>query len=337
VEQPNRAERVEELNRKVEEGIAKLEELMNRGHSAAFLEALKFWSKLHTYSFGNMLLIFEQFPNASMVAGYRKWESLGFQVRKGERAIRIRGPWLKDVADAETGELVKTLVSYLELRVFDISQTYEFYEGKRPPEPFTPPQGEEDWDEFYDIFCRRLTTLHDIEVKEANLGGGVYGMASARTIRVRRDLPTPQKVAVGLHELFHILARHTEDRQGKDLKTREAEVEIATFVACHLMGCEHPSAADYLMQYKVEPGELKNHLSVVQQLMRDATAMLGIGEERERAPRHDAAVDRGGRRYTRHPVQAVPAHSNGADLHRLRPGDRPAKPGTIPAFRAEAV
>ena len=40
----------------------------------------------HRYSFGNCMLIAMQRPDATQVAGFKAWQSLGRQVRKGERA-----------------------------------------------------------------------------------------------------------------------------------------------------------------------------------------------------------------------------------------------------------
>ena len=46
----------------------------------------------HRYSFGNCQLIAYQMPQATQVAGFKAWQSLGRQVRKGERSIRILAP-----------------------------------------------------------------------------------------------------------------------------------------------------------------------------------------------------------------------------------------------------
>src|ERR1039458_834959 len=46
----------------------------------------------HRYSFGNCMLIAVQAPEATRVAGFRKWQELGRQVRKGETSIRIMAP-----------------------------------------------------------------------------------------------------------------------------------------------------------------------------------------------------------------------------------------------------
>ncbi len=49
-------------------------------------------AKFHSYSLGNLLLIRLQAPQATRVAGFRSWQSLGRQVRKGERGIAILAP-----------------------------------------------------------------------------------------------------------------------------------------------------------------------------------------------------------------------------------------------------
>ena len=49
-------------------------------------------ARFRRYSWKNQLLIAMQHPTAERVAGFRAWLSLGYCVRKGERAIRIWAP-----------------------------------------------------------------------------------------------------------------------------------------------------------------------------------------------------------------------------------------------------
>ena len=44
------------------------------------------------YSLSNQFLIAMQCPDATRVAGFKAWQKLGRQVRKGERGIRILAP-----------------------------------------------------------------------------------------------------------------------------------------------------------------------------------------------------------------------------------------------------
>ena len=45
-------------------------------------------SKFHNYSFNNQLMIFLQRPDATVVAGFNRWKSLGRFVKKGEKICR---------------------------------------------------------------------------------------------------------------------------------------------------------------------------------------------------------------------------------------------------------
>ena len=56
---------------------------------------LKVQSRFHRYSFGNVVMILSQFQDATRVAGYRAWQDMGRQVRKGEKAITILAPIIR--------------------------------------------------------------------------------------------------------------------------------------------------------------------------------------------------------------------------------------------------
>src|ERR1019366_10094046 len=49
-------------------------------------------ASFHRYSLGNCQLIAYQRPDATQVAGFKAWQELGRQVRKGARSIRILAP-----------------------------------------------------------------------------------------------------------------------------------------------------------------------------------------------------------------------------------------------------
>ena len=55
-------------------------------------------ARFPTYSFNNTLLILAQHPQATNVAGYRAWQSLGRQVDKGQKGLQILAPILRKAA-----------------------------------------------------------------------------------------------------------------------------------------------------------------------------------------------------------------------------------------------
>jgi len=73
---------LEALHARLESGV---ERLVSSEEWAALLSAA---ARFHNYSAHNQLLIFTQRADASLVAGYRAWQRLGRQVRKGELICR---------------------------------------------------------------------------------------------------------------------------------------------------------------------------------------------------------------------------------------------------------
>jgi hypothetical protein len=103
-------------------------------NSEAWMRFLHYAEAFHAYSLNNVLLILAQYPNASRVAGFRKWQELARQVRKGQRGIKIFGYREKKVTEPndERPDQAQTHEETIKdahrcyfpvLSVFDISQT----------------------------------------------------------------------------------------------------------------------------------------------------------------------------------------------------------------------
>jgi len=271
------SERVDSLTKDIEERISQLENSMLSGYSEPFLLALRWWARLHRYSFNNALLIELQAPGTEAVAGFKAWQALGFQVSKGSTAIYLRAPWIKKTADKDTGEIEPRLIGYYPVAVFPIECTVEYQEGKRPPELLTPPKGDADWEHLFICWSRRLLTLYGITVKEQNLGN-VYGMATHKNIRINSRLDIATKVTTLIHECAHIFAGHHTDPD-KDLKQREMEVEAVAYVLAAQLGTEHTAASDYLINYRIQPDQLKANLEVIGKLVKEVRTVLSVGFE----------------------------------------------------------
>lgn len=87
------------------------------------------FAKFHHYSPGNVLLIMSQMPDASQVAGYHAWQSLGRQVQAGEHGITILAPVIRKrqedehVGSESPKRAPSGLVGFRAATVFDVSQT----------------------------------------------------------------------------------------------------------------------------------------------------------------------------------------------------------------------
>ena len=112
-------------------------EQLEAGHSEGLTAYLTAMGRFHNYSFGNILEIARQKPDATRVAGMYAWNQLGRKVIKGQKGIRILAPMIgiRRKKDEEAEKDIRTqnqavLVGFRAAYVFDVSQT----EGAELPE-----------------------------------------------------------------------------------------------------------------------------------------------------------------------------------------------------------
>jgi len=96
INQPNTGTNQSQQKQTAKEAIAAnvqaLIEQLEQGHSEALTAYLTAMGRFHNYSFGNILEIARQKPDATRVAGLYAWNQLGRKVKKGEHGIRILAP-----------------------------------------------------------------------------------------------------------------------------------------------------------------------------------------------------------------------------------------------------
>jgi len=194
--------------------------------------------RFHRYSLNNVLLIAAQRPDATRVAGYRAWQQLGRQVRKGEHGIAILAPCTyrtsshdEDSNDDRGDGEQRVLRGFKVVHVFDIAQT----EGDPLPSP--PVQlldGETP--------AQLLDRLRDLIVAagytfalgampaghEDSLGVSDH---TARAVIVRDDLPSAQRAKTAAHELAHVLL-HPLGSERPRREVCEIEAESVAYLVC---------------------------------------------------------------------------------------------------------
>lgn len=223
---------------------ASISDFMN---SEKYLKYLRVMSKFHGYSMNNIFLILMQCPEASLVAGYKKWQTLGRHVKQGEKAISILCPCVerhkrkvkdkdkKPVLD-ENGNEVEEEIIFPHFRignVFDVSQT----EGKELDllEPTLLTDSVED----YDSFVQKLISISPVPVSFEEVEGGAKGYfsPSAEKIVIQKDMPQTQTLKTLIHESVHARLHSTKAMEGikKDRMTMEIEAESVAF--CVMTAC----------------------------------------------------------------------------------------------------
>lgn len=208
---------------------------------------LEFCRSFHRYSIGNLLLIFAQAPEATQVAGYRTWQKLGRQVRKGEHGIRIIGTGTKKVEseDDETGEVVegKRRV-FFPVSVFDQAQT-DLMEGREDVSEVARKLEGEDAAGICTAVAAYLVSSGVI-VKRENITNGANGYTRKQddgsTLVVVDDRHSPAQAAkTMLHEAAHITLGHVDDDYSEYVAHRgryEVEAESVAYVVAGLLGLD---------------------------------------------------------------------------------------------------
>src|SRR5688572_1384818 len=228
------SDKVDQLHADIEAGVAALV------GGDDWQRWLQVQARFPRYSFRNTLLILRQRPDATAVMGYRAWQALGHQVRKGETSIKILAPCTyktkrsddDDHDDGQPGR--KVLRGFRLAHVFDISST----EGDtvRPPAGPALLEGEAPaglWDMLAAQIQAEGFTLALGEIPSG--ANGTTNFAT-RTVTVADHLSPAQATKTLAHELAHACL-HTGAEYAMGCRGRaEVEAESVAFVICQAAG-----------------------------------------------------------------------------------------------------
>jgi len=230
-------------------------------------------AKFHHYSFNNTVAIVMQRPDATQVAGYRTWQSLGRQVRKGEQGIQILAPVTRRVAvdkddpvagaaslpgkpsaagepTAGTAPVPRRLVGVRIAHVFDVSQTDPL--PGAPPLPTPPPAPQlltgQAPPGLWDGLARQVDEA-GFTLTMTDPGGGARGRTNhlTRQVEVSPDLDPAQQAKTLAHELGHVLLHSPDQVPVTDLHKPnsrgriEVEAESVAFLVSAARGLDTSS------------------------------------------------------------------------------------------------
>ncbi|MBA2312206.1 MAG: hypothetical protein H0V97_05320 [Actinobacteria bacterium] len=226
---------------------------------------LKVASNFHRYSFNNHLMIFCQRPDATLVAGFHKWKSLGRFVKKGEKGIGIFAPCKYRTAPPENGpsaaspdgdsdteassaSAVKVAASegrptadgfsirgFRVVYVFDISQTA----GEELPDldAVRPKLLDGDAPEgIWDALVLQANAIGFEVIRDQKRTENGYCDFLKKQIAVRPDVPPAQAVKTLVHELGHALLHGDDVVRTREIQ--EVEVESVAYIICDALGID---------------------------------------------------------------------------------------------------
>jgi hypothetical protein len=237
--------------------VQALIEQLEQGHSEGLTAYLTAMGRFHNYSFGNILEIARQRPDAQRVAGLYAWNQLGRKVKKGERGIRILAPVIgvKRKKDAEAEKDIRTqnqavLVGEYRERLVD----------------FISGQGIQ------------------LEFKESI--APALGMSYGGRIAIYPGQGEAEEFSTIVHELAHEMLHKAERRTATTKTVRETEAESIAFVVGKTIGLSTGRAsADYIHLYHGNAALLTESLEVIQ---KTSAVILSALESKAEAGLSDA-------------------------------------------------
>jgi antirestriction protein ArdC len=187
----------------------------------------------HDYSANNCMLIAMQCPEATRVAGFKAWQQLGRQVRKGEHAIRIMAPMVVKRRDDDGGETDETITLFRAVSVFDISQT----DGEPLPEPPCEPLTGDSHAPYIAKLERFAQGIgYRVEYRPLEHSKG-FCDAKAKLICVSTDVTSANgRAHLLIHELAHAVGVPTYKEHGR--ADAEVIVETAAVIVCGSVGLD---------------------------------------------------------------------------------------------------
>jgi len=267
----------EQANQLSEAALDRLMMALEQGQSAVLTQYLAVMSRFRRYSWGNVLLIYSQFPQATRVGGYHFWLTLGRHVRKGEKGIVILAPMVgrkrrSDDSQLEEDEQTRVF-GFKACHVWDVSQT----DGADLPE-FATVSGDPH------EYLARLTAFVRTQNIELEYDGSIApakGMSSGGKITLLPDLAPAAHLAVLAHEVAHEMLHRGERRHQTTHTIRETEAEAVAFVVSSAIGLDVNTAfSDYVQLHGGDKATLAESLAVIQQT---AAAILQAIEPSEAA------------------------------------------------------
>ncbi len=245
-ERPDRLAETQERLVEAVEGLVKGEDW------AAMLAVA---GRFHRYSLNNVLLISVQSAERGIeptrVAGYRAWQALGRQVRRGESGLAVLAPVVRRTPeegneatestvlrrrDEDKAKDRRVLTGFKVATVFDISQT----DG--PPLPEVAPEllsGEAPV-ALYEGLAKRVAEAGFSLVREDCSPANGRTDFMRRSVSVRDDLEPAQAAKTLAHELGHILLH--DDPKFLELGAfscrglAEVEAESVAYLVCATAG-----------------------------------------------------------------------------------------------------
>ncbi len=255
-----------------------LKEYVNSNQYKKYLDTI---SKFHNYSRRNIDLIHQQKPDATLIAGAKKWnESFERYINKGEKGFTIYAPSEYKVKDLngdfvlDKDGKVKTNIRFIPVKVFDVSQT----NGKELS--LNSVELENNVENYVDIYkaLKEIADKDNIKIVfvDKELMPRAYGSytPAKNTIELRKGMGQGDTLSTLIHELAH--AKY----QSKIITTEEYALNelhaesIAYITSKHLGLDTSKQSFGYLNSYMKDRKDFTDLDRVIDKIHNDAKDLI---------------------------------------------------------------
>lgn len=255
-----------------------LKEYVNSDQYKKYLDTI---SKFHNYSRRNIDLIHQQKPDATLIAGAKKWnESFERYINKGEKGFTIYAPSEYKVKDLngdfvlDKDGKVKTNIRFIPVKVFDVSQT----NGKELS--LNSVELENNVENYVDIYkaLKEIADKDNIKIVfvDKELMPRAYGSytPAKNTIELRKGMGQGDTLSTLIHELAH--AKY----QSKIITTEEYALNelhaesIAYVTSKHLGLDTSKQSFGYLNSYMKDRKDFTDLDRVIDKIHNDAKDLI---------------------------------------------------------------
>ncbi|HVB57132.1 MAG TPA: ArdC-like ssDNA-binding domain-containing protein [Candidatus Acidoferrales bacterium] len=253
--------------------IEELVAALNSGRSEALTNYLAAVARFRKYSLCNVLLIARACPQATHVAGYQTWRSLGRYVKKGKKGIMILAPIFRrrpeEVDERVSDDELRPAVGFRAVYVFDVTQT----DGTPLPEIGSVNGDPGSYCERLERFVREqgITLEYSADIAPAK------GISEGGKIKLLPGQAPAETVATLAHEIAHERLHRADRRASTTKRIRETEAEAVAFVVCQAITLETGTAsADYISLWNGDAAVLLESLELVQRTAMEIIAAITL-------------------------------------------------------------
>ncbi len=210
--------------------------------------AQKWDNGFHRYSIHNILLVWVQKPDFTLLAGFRQWNKKGRSIRKGEKSLKILAPIKKRIKD-ENDEDIYIIKGFMPVSVFDKSQTHgaEIEVGASDLI-----KGDVSFDTLVKK-CPIPVLIKDLGLTNGRTDGSMIWIS-----------PRPSEaamVATLLHEWSHVWLGHCDEPgvlyEDDNRSIQEVEAETVSFIISSFLGIDNKKSKYYIGSFGGDKDKLK--------------------------------------------------------------------------------